>query len=92
LSEYIEIEIEIDEAARLVYINTNLVLAASGEERYFSIETMEQGTALAQFLSQIEGIQTLMISGHRLTASHNPSIPSYIVASEMSDALKDFFL
>ena len=92
MSEYIEIETEIDEVACLVYINTQLVLASSGDESYPTIEAMEQGTALAQFLSQIEGIQTLALSRHRLIASHRPSIPTYVVASELGDALKDFFL
>jgi hypothetical protein len=92
LSEYIEIETEIDDEANRVSVSTNLVLSGMGEEIYPSIKEMEEGSALAQSLSQIEGMLTLTIEGREMAATHDQAIPSHIIASEISSALKDFFL
>lgn len=92
MSEYIEIKTEIDDEAYVVSITTNLDLSGLGEERYLNAKAMEKGSALAQSLSQIEGIRILVIEGKEMAVSHDPGIPSYIVASEISAALKEFFL
>jgi hypothetical protein len=92
LSEYIEIKIEIDDEANVVSVTTNLVLSGLGEERYLTAEAMEKGSALAQSVSQIEGIRMLVIGEKEMAVSHDPRIPSHIVASEISAALKEFFL
>lgn len=92
MSEYIEIKTEIDDEANDVSVTTNLVLSVLGDERYLTAQAMENGSALAQSLSQIEGIRMLVIEGNDMTVSHDPVIPSHIVASEISAALKEFFL
>ena len=92
MSEYIEIETEIDDETNRVAVITNLILSGAAEERYSSSGEMEEGSALAQALSQIEGITNLTIGGQELFVYHDPAVPSHIVASEISSALRDFFL
>ncbi|MGB3716515.1 MAG: hypothetical protein WA996_19015 [Candidatus Promineifilaceae bacterium] len=92
MSEYIEIKTEIDHEANVVLVTTILVLSGLEEERYLTAKAMEKGSALAQSLSQIEGIRKLIIEGKEMAVSHDPTIPSHIVASELSAALKEFFL
>jgi hypothetical protein len=84
LSEYIEIRTEIDDVANVVSVTTNLVLSGLGEERYLTAQAMEKGSALAQSLSQIEGIRMLVIEGKEMAVLHDQGIPSHIVASEIS--------
>ncbi|HET6447292.1 MAG TPA: hypothetical protein VFI27_22245 [candidate division Zixibacteria bacterium] len=92
MSEYIEIETYIDDESNRVIIKTNLVLTGLGEESYQSAQMMELGSTLAQYISQIDGLQSLIIGERELIATHDPTIPAHIVASEIAAALKEFFL
>ncbi len=92
MSEYIEIETELsdDEAAMRLY--TNLPLAEEGVETYASLEEMEEGSPVAQALSVVEGIETLVINGCNLTVTRNPDADWYAIVADISAALKEFFL
>lgn len=92
MSEYIEIETEIDDEANEVYVTTNLTLSGLGEEWYPTAKAMEKGSPLAQSLSQIKGIRMLVIEGREMTISPYPAVPSHIIASEITAVLKEFFL
>jgi hypothetical protein len=92
LSEYIEIETYLEDESKQVFVKTNLVLTGMGEERYQSDQMMELGSTLAQYLSQIDGLQSLIIRERELIVTHDPSIPAHTVASELAAALKEFFL
>ncbi len=92
LSEYIEIKTEIDDKVNSVSVTTNLALSGLGEERYLTAQAMEKGSALALSLSQIEGIRKLAIEGKEMVVSHDPTVPSRIIASEISADLKEIFL
>lgn len=95
MSEYIEIESELDdENTAVIHLYTNLPLttAASGVEEYFSYEEMAEGSALAQALVIIEGIEELRIEGHDMVIVRDFETPEHALIADISAALKDFFL
>jgi hypothetical protein len=92
MSEYIEIESESIEEPAGILIHTNLTLAAEGKETYPSVTAMEEGSPLAQMLSTVAGIQTLVIDGRNLIVTADPDIPQHILIAEISDVIKEFFL
>ena len=59
MSEYIEIESELTDDPAIMRIETNLPLAVDGVEVYQSLTEMEEGSAVAQALSFIDGIEHL---------------------------------
>jgi len=92
VSEYIEIESESTDNSNVMIIHTNLALAVGDSERYVSIASMEEGSAVAQALAMIEGIITLEIATHDLIVEYDEEAPWHIIEAEISAALKDFFL
>jgi hypothetical protein len=92
MSEYIEIESEITDDPAVLHIHTNLPLAVGGKEVYHSLEEMEEGSAVAQALSFIDGIEQMVINDHQLTVTRSLDVPHHIIVAEVTAALKDFFL
>jgi hypothetical protein len=92
MSEYIEIESELTDNPAVMYIRTNLPLATEEAERYQSLEEMEEGSAVAQALSFIDGIERLEINGRNLTITRGLDVPVHIIVAELTAVLKDFFL
>jgi hypothetical protein len=92
MSEYIEIETEIDDNDLTIKITTNLVLTESGSETYHSLADMEEGSPVAQALSMIDGITQLTIHGKTMTITRTPDAPWHNLVGDISAALKDFFL
>jgi hypothetical protein len=92
MSEYIEIETELSDDGRILTVYTNLRLNDGEVERYDSLEAAEEGSPVAQALAVIEGICTLQIGGSDLTVQRDPDTPWHIIISDISAALKDFFL
>lgn len=92
MSEYIEIETELSDDNSQLNVYTNLRLNEGEIEYYFSIEEMEEGSPVAQTLAIIEGISTLQIQGSEITVRREPDVAWHIIISEISAALKDFFL
>jgi hypothetical protein len=92
MSEYIEIETEISDDDRILTVYTNLRLNEGEAEQYHSISELEEGSPVAQALAVIEGITSLQIKGSDLTVQRDPDTPWHIIISDISAALKDFFL
>lgn len=92
MSEYIEIETELSDDETTMQLYTNLPLAEEGVEAYASLEEMEEGSPVAQALSVVEGIETLLIDGRNLTLTRHPDADWYAIAADISAALKEFFL
>ncbi len=92
MSEYIEIESEMTDDPVVMRIQTNLPLALDGVELYGSLNEMEEGSAVAQALSFIEGIQTLEIDDQTLIITRSFEVDWHIIVAEVTAVLKDFFL
>jgi hypothetical protein len=92
MSEYIEIESELTDDPAVMYIHTNLPLAVGEIELYRSQQEMEEGSAVAQALSFIDGIEQLIIDAQTLTVTRDPEVPRHIIVAEVPAVLKDFFL
>jgi hypothetical protein len=73
-------------------IHTNLPLALDGVEVYLSLEEMEEGSAVAQALSFIEGIETLKIDDMSMVVTRSLEVEWHIIVAEVTAVLKDFFL
>jgi hypothetical protein len=92
MSEYIEIETELGDDGRSLFVTTNLTLAEGPAETYDSLEAMETGSPLAQALSAVEGIERLVINGRFLTLQRHPDAAWHHIVADLSAVLKDFFL
>lgn len=92
MSEYIEIETEISDDGNILVVYTNLDLNDGETEVYGSSEEMEEGAPVAQALAIIRGIISLQIEGSNLTVRRDPDTPWHVIISDISAALKDFFL
>ena len=92
MSEYISIDPEYTDDPDVVRIVTNLDLAPEGPERYPTRDQGEEGSALAQFLFEIEVIRALNIDGGTLTVWRDPDAEWHALIDEISTALKEFFL
>ncbi|MCS6871280.1 MAG: NifU N-terminal domain-containing protein [Anaerolineae bacterium] len=92
MSEYISLEPEYTLDPDLVILHTNLDLAPDGAERYASRAEGEEGSPLAQFLFQIEGLAALELDGTRLIVRRQPNVEWHTLLDEITDALKEFFL
>ena len=92
MSEYIEIETELSDDDSTLTVYTNLRLNDGTAEEYLSGEALEEGTPVAQALAFIEGITYLKIEGSDLIVQRDPDTPWHIIISDISAALKDFFL
>jgi hypothetical protein len=53
---------------------------------------MEEGSAVAQALAVVGGIEMLFIDGRDLTISRDPDVDWHVIVADVSSALKDFFL
>lgn len=92
MSEYIEVQAEYTEDDTIMVLRTNLQLAEEDPEEYLSIEEMEEGSALAQVMAPVEGLLRLRIEAHHLTIWRDPEVPWHLIISEITVALKEFFL
>jgi hypothetical protein len=92
MSEYIEIETEMLADPAMLLFHTNLRLIDRETEVYESPESMEEGSALAQALAQVEGLVRLRIEEHELTVTRNTAVSWHLIIAEVNAALKDFFL
>jgi hypothetical protein len=92
MSEYIEIETELSNDGRTLTVYTNLRLNDGETEQYHSSEELEEGSPVAQALAVIEEICYLQIQGSDLIVQCNPDVAWHIIISDISAALKDFFL
>ncbi len=92
MSEYIEIETEISDDDSILTVYTNLRLNEGEAEVYYSSEEMEEGSPVAQALAVVQGIVTLQIQARDLIVRRNLDTPWHSIISDISAALKDFFL
>ncbi|VAW29926.1 hypothetical protein MNBD_CHLOROFLEXI01-2165 [hydrothermal vent metagenome] len=92
MSEYIEIETELSDDNSTLNVYTNLQLNEGELEQYHSAEELEEGSPVAQTFAIIEGINTLQIQGGEITVHREPDAAWHIIISDISAALKDFFL
>lgn len=93
MSEYIDIEAELDEDGRTIYFQTNLSLTADDDaEHYTTADALAEGSPVAQTLSGIDGIATVEITGDVLWVTCDSTADWHAVAADVSAALKDFFL
>ena len=92
MSEYIEIETEVSDDDSTLTVYTNLRLNEGKAEQYHSSEELEEGSPVAQALAVIDGITYLKIQAGTLTVHRDPNMPWHIIISDISAALKDFFL
>jgi hypothetical protein len=91
MSEYMEIESELDDGA--IIFTTNLPLTAEGhEETYVSAALLEEGSPVAQALSLVPGIVALTMRGGQLTLTPAPDADYHALAADVTAALKEFFL
>jgi hypothetical protein len=92
MSEYMEIETELSDDGSQMFFYTNLKLAEGEAELYESAKEMEEGSAVAQALAVVGGIEMLFIDGRDLTISRDPDVDWHVIVADVSAALKDFFL
>jgi hypothetical protein len=93
MSEYIEIQAELDEDGQTVVFQTNLSLSTGvTAERYESVDALAEGSPVAQALMGIEGIAAAEIDGDLLLITLAPAADWHAIAADVSAALKDFFL
>lgn len=94
MSEYIEIDTEVDEDdLNLIHFFTNLPLTSEGEEEsYASVEGMLEGSAVAQALAGVEGIVTLTITESDMSILKEDDVDEYAIIADVSAVIKDFFL
>jgi hypothetical protein len=92
MSEYIEVQVEETDEFDEIVLVTNLPLTPDGIEAYESVEAMAEGSALAQFLSTIPGIQALTIEDDSLTIQRDPTVAYHTVVEDVTAAIKEFFL
>ena len=92
MSEYMEIETELSDDEGTLNVYTNLRLNEGNIEQYHSYEELEEGSPVAQALSVIEGIAYLEIQGNDIIVRRDPNAAWHVIISEISAALKDFFL
>ena len=91
MSEYIEIEAELDDG--VLVFTTNLPLTADGrEETYDSTAALEEGSPVAQALSLVPGIATLTMRGGQLLLTPAPDADDHGLIADVTAALKEFFL
>jgi hypothetical protein len=92
MSEYIEIEAELDEDGE-IHFATNLRLTAKDRpEAYGSVAEMEEGSPVAQALAVVAGIATLSLDGERLTITGQPEADWHAIITDVKAALTEFFL
>ena len=92
MSEYIEIETELSDDERTLYVYTNLRLNDGEVEQYHSSKELEEGSPVAQAVAICEGITYLKIEGSDLTVQCDPDAAWHVIISDISASLKDFFL
>ena len=94
MSEYIEIDTEVDEDdLNLVHFFTNLPLTSEGEEEsYTSVDAMLEGSAVAQALAGVEGIVTLTLTESDMSIHKEDDVDEYALIADVSAVIKDFFL
>lgn len=93
MSEYIEIEAELDEDGRTIFFQTNLTLGPDQTvERYDSRDELAEGSPVAQALAGIEGIVAVEIAGNDLWVTCDSTVGWHAVAADVNAALKDFFI
>ncbi len=92
MSEYIEIDAELDDDGAIVFA-TNLPLTTEGrEETYASAAALEEGSPVAQALSFVPGIAALSMRGGYITLTTAPEADYHALVADVSAALKEFFL
>ncbi|HUS93856.1 MAG TPA: NifU N-terminal domain-containing protein [Patescibacteria group bacterium] len=92
MSEYIEVFAENTDDPAIMLVRTNLLLADEETEVYLTIQDMEEGSALAQAIAPVEGIVRLRIEEDYLTVWRDLKVPWHLIISEITVALKEFFL
>ena len=93
MSEYIEVQAENSEDLNKVVVRTNLDLTEHSHlEEYQTAEAMEEGSALAQMIAPIDGVRKLRIEQKDLTIWREEEVPWHLIVSEITVALKEFFL
>jgi hypothetical protein len=93
MSEYIEIETELNEDdPRQMYVYTNLTLATGEPEIYHSRAEMEEGSPVAQALAIIEGIAALRLEEDEMLITRDAATDWHVIAADVSAALTNFFL
>ena len=59
---------------------------------YDSPEEMEVGSAVAQSMALVEGVEKLRIEGSDMILTRDPDMPWHLIIAEVTAALKEFFL
>lgn len=92
MSEYIEIDAELDEDGTIRF-HTNLSLTAdASKEQYNSVAEMEVGSPVAQALAVVDGIETLEMSDGEIALTIRPDADWHAIIADVTAALKEFFL
>jgi len=92
MSEYIEVFAENTNDPAIMMVRTNLHLAEEEPEVYPTTQDMEEGSALAQVIAPVEGVVRLQIEEDNLTIWRDLDVPWHLIVSEITVALKEFFL
>lgn len=92
MSEYIEVEREETDDPNVLILEVNVPLAVDGDEVYDSAESMAEGSALANALSVIPGIQHMVIDADTITITRDPFFEWYTITEDVHAVLVDFFL
>lgn len=94
MSECIKVTPESTEQPDKMLLRTNLALLDDKEEAetYLSSLEMEEGSVLAQMLAPIDGISRLDIQDRYLVIWKEEDVSWHSILSDVTDALKEFFL
>lgn len=93
MSEYFTVEAEPTTDPDVMEFITSETLTREGSEVYDSPEAGDEGSPIAQTLfNAVSGIQSLTIAEDMLIVRRDPAVPWEMIANDIRDALRDFFL
>jgi hypothetical protein len=92
MSEYIEIESELNDDGSVMYVYTNLTLSDEAKEQYSSPEEMAEGSPIAQALAVIDGLASLHIENSDMSITRRLEVEWHMIINDVAAVIKDFFL
>ncbi len=92
MSEYITVTTENTDNPDCLRLITNLDLAPDGPEHYGTPADGDEGSPLAQTLFAINGLMALDLENRTMTICREPDVEWHDLITDITAALKDFFL
>ena len=68
------------------------MLTEEEREQYESRDQMEEGSAVAQMFAQVDGVRNAVLERGEALVGRDPDVDWHVLITEISAALKEFFL